>query len=225
MSHICTQLKLLEHEIKHYAHNANLARLIAVSKKFPVSDIREAASCGQLVFGENYPQELASKAHELAELNLEWHFIGNIQSNKTRLIADHAAWVHTLTSLQHARRLNEQRPVHLKPLQVLIEVNISNESAKHGLSEWSAILALAQSIQSLPNIQLRGLMGMASNAPEQAIVSQQFQKLKDYLTQLNHAGLELNQLSMGMSNDYPLALAAGATLIRIGSKIFGTRGA
>ena len=200
------------------------AKLIAVSKTYPVTAIIEAYQNTQRQFGENYAQELAQKAHELSQLtDIEWHFIGTIQSNKTKLIAENAAWVHTLTKLQHALRLNNQRPANMPPLQVLIEVNISNEASKGGLSNLADIIDLANKIKKLPNLNLRGLMGMAANCNDENILASQFDKLKLYLQELNNLGFNLDQLSSGMSNDYPIAIAHGATLVRIGSKIFGER--
>lgn len=198
--------------------------LIAVSKTFPTQLIQNAYLCGQRKFGESYPQELASKAQELIDLSIEWHFIGNIQSNKTKLIAEHASWVHTITQLQHAKRLNDQRPANMPPLQVLIEVNLSQESTKSGVNNLDEIIQLATEINSLPLLKLRGLMGIASNSSDQQLVKTQFQQLNTYLKQLQiHNFDQLDQLSMGMSQDYPLAIAAGATLVRVGSSIFGAR--
>lgn len=198
--------------------------LISVSKTFPQQLIQEAYACGQRKFGESYPQELATKAQELIDLNIEWHFIGNIQSNKTRLIAQYSSWVHTITQFQHAKRLNDQRPADMPPLQVLIEVNLSQESTKSGVNNLDEIIQLATEISSLPRLKLRGLMGMASNSNDQQLVKTQFQQLNTYLEQLQvHDFDQLDQLSMGMSQDYPLAIAAGATLIRVGSSIFGAR--
>lgn len=198
--------------------------LIAVSKTFPQQLIQEAYLYGQRKFGESYPQELATKAQELIDLSIEWHFIGNIQSNKTKLIAQHASWVHTITQFQHAKRLNDQRPADMPPLQILIEVNLSQESTKSGVNNLDEIIQLATEISSLPKLKLRGLMGMASNSSDQQLVKTQFQQLTTYLKQLQaHDFDQLDQLSMGMSQDYPLAIAAGATLVRIGSNIFGAR--
>lgn len=198
--------------------------LIAVSKTFPQQLIQEAYACGQCKFGESYPQELATKAQELIDLNIEWHFIGNIQSNKTRLIAQYSSWVHTITQFQHAKRLNDQRPIDMPPLQVLIEVNLSQESTKSGVNNLDEIIQLATEISSLPKLKLRGLMGMTSNSSDQQLVKTQFQQLTTYLKQLQaHDFDQLDQLSMGMSQDYPLAIEAGATLVRIGSNIFGAR--
>ena len=223
MPNIAQNLQHTQAAIDAIAHTHKV-ELIAVSKTFPSDLIRQAYTHGQRKFAESYPQELTQKVHELADLTIEWHFIGNIQSNKTKLIATQASWVHTLTKLQHAKRLNDQRPAELSPLQVLIEVNISQEANKQGVNNWQELLQLAQAIIQLPRIKLRGLMGMASASADQQLIRAQFQQLDSYLKQLNTQGLgNFDQLSMGMSADYPLAIETGATLVRIGSNIFGAR--
>lgn len=203
-------------------YNKNVS-LIGVSKMFPEAYIVEAYNAGLIKFGENYPQELAAKASNLNEYDIEWHFIGNIQSNKTRLIAENASWVHTIAKAQHAKRLNDQRPKDKPALQVLIEVNISNEKNKYGLISFDDILELATFIHSQPNLELRGLMGMASDTENEYIIRQQFNTLSELKNKLNQHGFDLSELSMGMSNDYKIAVECGATFIRIGSKIFGAR--
>jgi pyridoxal phosphate enzyme (YggS family) len=224
MTNIAQQITEIRQELTQHINNGCVASLIAVSKTYPPEAIQEAYhNAQQIAFGENYPQELANKVEQLKNLPLEWHFIGNIQSNKTKLIAENAAWVHTLTNLNHATRLNNQRPDHLMPLQVLIEVNISNESSKHGLSNLAEIIPLAKEINLLPNLKLRGLMGMASATDDVELIKSQFNQLKSYQQQLNEQGFNLDQLSMGMSGDYIHALECGATMIRIGSLIFGER--
>ena len=224
MTNITQRITKIRQELARPTNNGSAVNLIAVSKTIAIEAIQEAYhNAQQIAFGENYPQELASKAKQLQNLPLEWHFIGNIQSNKTKLIAENAAWVHTLANINHAKRLNNQRPAHLAPLQVLIEINISNESSKHGLSSFAEITTLAKEINSLPNLKLRGLMGMASATDNIELVKAQFNQLKDYQQQLNEQGFNLDQLSMGMSGDYIHALECGATMIRIGSLIFGER--
>lgn len=224
MTNINQQITKIREELTQYANDSCAVKLIAVSKTYPIETIQEAYNqAQQRVFGENYPQELANKANQLKNLSLEWHFIGNIQSNKTKLIAENAAWVHTLTSINHAKRLNDQRPTNLDTLQVLIEVNISNERSKHGLNSLEEIILLAHEINWLPNLKLRGLMGMASATDNVELVKSQFNQLKSYQQQLNEQGFNLDQLSMGMSGDYRHALECGATMIRIGSLIFGER--
>jgi pyridoxal phosphate enzyme (YggS family) len=224
MTNITQRITKIRQELIQQANNNCAASLIAVSKTIAIEAIQEAYhGAQQIAFCENYPQELANKVEQLKNLPLEWHFIGNIQSNKTKLIAENAAWVHTLTNLNHATRLNNQRPDHLPPLQILIEVNISNESSKHGLSNLAEITLLAKEINLLPNLKLRGLMGMASATDDVELIKSQFNQLKDYQQQLNKHGFNLDQLSMGMSGDYIHALECGATMIRIGSLIFGER--
>lgn len=223
MPNITQNLQQVNNSIKALAHEQKV-ELIAVSKTFPSTLVRQAYADGQRKFAESYPQELAQKTRELADLEIEWHFIGNIQSNKTKLIAQQASWVHTITKLQHAKRLNDQRPAELAPLQILIEVNISQESNKQGVTNWQELIQLAQAIMQLPRLKLRGLMGMAMATNDQQLIQAQFQQLGRYLEQLNTQGLgNFDQLSMGMSADYPLAIKAGATLVRIGSNIFGAR--
>ena len=223
MPNIAQNLQHAQAAIDAIAHTQKV-ELIAVSKTFPSALIRQAYTHGQRKFAESYPQELEKKVAELTDLAIEWHFIGNIQSNKTKLLAQQASWVHTITKLQHAKRLNDQRPAELAPLQVLIEVNISQESNKQGVNNWQELIQLAQVIMQLPRLKLRGLMGMASATNDQQLIQAQFQQLGRYLEQLNTQGLgNFDQLSMGMSADYPLAIKAGATLVRIGSNIFGAR--
>lgn len=223
MTSISDNLQQLKQELNYLQNGQQTVKLIAVSKMFPIPAIMAAVAAGQNTFGENYPQELANKAQQLSHLKLEWHFIGHFQSNKAKLLAHHAAWIHTLTTLDQATKLNKLRPAHLPPLQVLIQVNISHEQTKHGLSSFQEILKLARQIVHLPQLHLRGLMGMASNSADQDSITTQFQSLATYLSQLQQSGLAVDQLSMGMSNDYALAIKSGATLLRIGSKIFGAR--
>jgi hypothetical protein len=197
-------------------------QLLAVSKKQPLNAIVEAYTAGQRLFGENYAQEMAEKAQNLKHLAIEWHFIGPIQSNKTKLIAQNAAWVHSVDNLKIAQRLNEQVPADKAPLNVCIQVNISHEASKSGLSA-NETLALAQQIVALPNLRLRGLMAIP--APEVNFVQQRavFAQLRQLLQQLNQQGFNLDTLSMGMSDDMQAAIAEGATIVRIGTAIFGTR--
>ena len=197
-------------------------QLLAVSKKQPLNAIVEAYAAGQRLFGENYAQEMAEKAQNLKHLAIEWHFIGPIQSNKTKLIAQNAAWVHSVDNLKIAQRLNEQVPADKAPLNVCMQVNISHEASKSGLSA-NETLALAQQIVALPNLRLRGLMAIP--APEVNFAQQRavFAQLRQLLQQLNQQGFNLDTLSMGMSDDMQAAIAEGATIVRIGTAIFGTR--
>lgn len=222
MTNISANLQQLNHEIRSLN---NTTELIAVSKNFTTAAIVEAYQTGMRKFGENYPQELEQKALELANYpDIEWHFIGNIQSNKTKLIAKHATYVHTIAKEQHAKRLSDQRPVDKPKLKVMLEINISEEENKHGLApDFAAIKHLADYITSLPNLELCGLMGMASDSEDKDVIKKQFLQLTHYQDELNKHGFKIQELSMGMSNDYQLAIECGATLVRIGSKIFGVR--
>ena len=220
MKNIRESITSLRNEI---SFQKNQITIIAVSKTHPESAILTAIDAGQFDFGENYVQELSQKAEYLVNYPINWHFIGTIQSNKTSQIAKYASWVHTLTKEQHARRLNDQRPINLPPLNVLIEVNISGEENKGGLTNYKDIHTLATTIANLPNLRLKGLMGMASNTKDETVIKNQFKLLSSYLEQLNNKGFNLTELSMGMSNDYKLAIESGSTMVRIGSKIFGER--
>ena len=196
--------------------------LLAVSKTWPASDVRTAAACGQRAFGENYVQEGVDKIAALADLKLEWHFIGPLQSNKTRPVAEHFAWVHTIDRLKIAERLSVQRPEHLPPLQVCIQVNVSGEASKSGVAPQEAT-ALAHAVAKLPRLQLRGLMAVPEPTEDVGILSAQFDRLRGIYEELKTQGLPLDTLSMGMSHDLETAIAAGATMVRIGTAIFGAR--
>jgi hypothetical protein len=201
---------------------AGSVHLLAVSKTKPAAAIREAFAAGQQRFGENYVQEALEKIAELNDLPLEWHFIGPIQSNKTRPIAENFHWVHGIDRLKIAQRLNDARPAHLPPLNVCIEVNVSGEASKEGISP-DEVLDLAQAITKLPNLVLRGLMTIPAPTHDTALQHRQFSMLRTLLESLNQQGFTLNTLSMGMSDDFPAAIAEGATIVRIGSAIFGAR--
>lgn len=198
-------------------------RLIAVSKTQPAEAVAQAYACGQRDFGENYLQEALEKQAKLTELqDIQWHFIGPIQSNKTRAIAQHFAWIHSIDREKVAQRLNEQRPDNLPPAQVCIQVNIDDENTKAGIS-LAELPALAEAISRLPRLKLRGLMAIpaASNSLEQQ--HQAFAKLKQALDELNASGCALDTLSMGMSGDLEAAIAEGSTMVRVGTDIFGAR--
>ncbi len=196
--------------------------LLAVSKPWPAACVREAAACGQRAFGENYVQEGVAKIAELAELGLEWHFIGPLQSNKTRPVAEHFAWVHSIERLKIAERLSAQRPASLPPLQVCIQVNVSGEESKSGCAPAEAP-ALAAAVAALPNLRLRGLMAIPEPTDDAALQRRRFAALRDLLAALNRGGLALDTLSMGMSDDMEAAVAEGSTLVRVGTAIFGAR--
>ena len=214
----------LQQQLSQLQTNSNHSvKLIAVSKTMSSDKLVVAYQAGLTAFGENYLQEFKTKAEQLAHLPLEWHFIGTIQSNKSKIIAEHASYLHTLTKISHAIRINNQRPSTLPALKVLIEINISGETNKHGLSTETEIVALAEQIIQLPRLQLCGLMAMASDSTDEKLILAQFQTLRNWQQRLTQLGFSVPELSMGMSNDYPMAIAAGATMIRIGSKIFGKR--
>ena len=196
--------------------------LLAVSKTWPGSFVLEAARAGQKAFGENYVQEGVDKVRETALPDLEWHFIGPLQSNKTRLVAEAFQWVHSVDRLKIAERLSQQRPAHLPPLQICLQVNISNEDSKSGVPEED-VASLAQQIAYLPRLKLRGLMTIPAPAPEFAQQRAPFRRLRELYEQLNRNGFELDTLSMGMSNDIEAAIAEGSTLVRVGTAIFGER--
>ena len=197
--------------------------LVAVSKTFPAADIREVYAAGQRDFGENYIQEWFGKTEELADLpDIVWHLIGDVQSNKTRQVAERAHWVHTIGRLKTAQRLSRQRPSEMPPLQVCIEVNIAGEAAKHGVPPDEAV-ALAVEVAKLPNIQVRGLMCVAEAGADEAALKKQFDTMRGLLADLNAAGVAADVLSMGMSGDMETAVSCGATHVRIGSAIFGRR--
>ena len=197
-------------------------KLVAVSKAQPAAAIREAYIAGQAIFGENYLQEALDKQAQLGDLNIEWHFIGPIQSNKTQPISQHFSWVHSIDRLKIAQRLNESRPDDLPPLQVCIQVNVSNEDSKSGVLP-DDVTALAAEIGKLPKLRLRGLMAIP--APTHDINQQiaQFKRVRQCYDALLAKGFTLDTLSIGMSDDYPAAIAQGATLVRIGSALFGAR--
>jgi pyridoxal phosphate enzyme (YggS family) len=200
----------------------NCACLVAVSKTFPATAILEAHAAGQRQFGESYVMEALPKLAQLADLALEWHFIGPIQSNKTRQIAAHFDWVHGVDREKIAQRLSEQRPAGMPPLQVCIQVNISAETSKSGVAPEDAV-ALARATAAMPNLRLRGFMAI----PEPNLAPQQqrdrFRRVAQLLAAARCDGLDLDTLSMGMSDDLEAAICEGSTLVRVGSAIFGAR--
>jgi hypothetical protein len=198
-------------------------RLVAASKTFPAQAIREAAGAGQRDFGENYVQEALTKIEALADLALVWHFIGPIQSNKTRAIAESFHWVHSLDREKIARRLSESRPAHLPPLKVCIEVNLSGEASKSGVAP-QAVAALARQVGALPRLALRGLMAIPEPTPDAQLQRRRFRILRELKDELVRSGIALDTLSMGMSADLEAAIAEGSTMVRVGTAIFGQRG-
>jgi pyridoxal phosphate enzyme (YggS family) len=196
--------------------------LVAVSKTQPPERVREAHAAGQRAFGENYVQEAVEKMEALAGLDLEWHLIGPLQSNKTRLAAARFHWVQTVQSERIARRLSAQRPPHLGALNVLIQVNVSGEASKSGAAPQD-VAVLASAVARLPNLRLRGLMAIPEPGADPARLRAQFRGLRELFERLGREGLALDTLSMGMSDDLEMAVAEGATMVRVGSAIFGAR--
>jgi PLP dependent protein len=196
--------------------------LVAVSKGKSAENVRQAATAGVTDFGENYLQEALAKLDQLGGLELQWHYIGQIQSNKTRAIAQRFAWVHSLDRMDIARRLSEQRPFHAPPLQVCLQVALIAEPAKGGI-EPGSLPALAAAVAQLPRLHLRGLMCIPPPQPDVSAERAVFARLRELKDQLNANGLKLDTLSMGMSADFESAIAAGATMVRIGTALFGAR--
>jgi len=207
---------------QRYNRNPDQVQLLAVSKTKPAADIRAAFAAGQTHFGENYLQEALTKISEINEDSIVWHFIGAIQSNKTRDLAEHFDWVHSVDRLKIARRLSEQRPANMPALNICLEVNISEEASKAGLS-LNQLEEMAAEIMPLPNIRLRGLMAIPAKADSLQQQRAIFSQLKQALLKLQIKYPQLDTLSMGMSNDMEAAIAEGSTIVRIGTAIFGAR--
>lgn len=205
-----------------YHRPPNSVQLLAVTKNQPIQAILKAIAAGQKAFGENYLQEAVSKIQALADHQLEWHFIGTIQANKTSEIAQNFSWVHSIDRLKIAERLNAQRPLHMLPLNLCIQVNIDNEATKAGV-RFEEIAPLAQRIIKLPNVKLRGLMAIPILRKTFAEQCKPFRALRMAFDELLSLGLDLDTLSMGMSADLSAAIAEGATILRIGTRIFGER--
>lgn len=226
MTTISTNLQAVRVRIAAAAQLAGRAvediRLLAVSKTFPPERVREAAQAGQIAFGENYLQESLEKIAALADLGLEWHFIGPLQSNKTRPVAEYFSWVHGIERLKIAERLSAARGAARPPLQVCIQVNVSGEASKSGVSPGEAA-ALAHAVAGLPNLRLRGLMAIPEPTDDMPLARQRFAMLRELREVLNEAGMALDTLSMGMSHDLEAAILEGATIVRVGTAIFGER--
>ena len=223
MSTIADNIGLVSQRIRAAAEavqrDPDSVHLLAVSKTKPAQAVREAYAAGLRDFGENYLQEALSKQVELTDLPLSWHFIGPIQSNKTRAIAEHFAWVHSVDRLKIAQRLSEQRPAELPPLNICIQVNVSGEASKSGCTP-ADLPALATAITALPRLTLRGLMAIPEPTDDRAAQDAAFATVRDLQASLN---LPLDTLSMGMSHDLESAIAQGATWVRIGTALFGAR--
>lgn len=203
--------------------SADAVRLLAVSKTFGVDAVAAAHAAGQSAFGENYIQEGVEKILALKSLQLEWHCIGPVQGNKTRLVAEHFDWVQSIDRIKIAQRLDQQRPEHLAPLQVCLQVNVDGGPTKSGVSP-EAVVELAQAVAALPRLRLRGLMCIPEPAPDFEMARDVFARAKDLLDRLNNLGLQLDTLSMGMTADLEAAIHAGSTMVRVGTAIFGGRG-
>ena len=223
---IATQLHNVRARIEKACQDAGRApgcvQLLAVSKTFGPDAVRQAFAAGQSAFGENYIQEAVEKIIALAELPLQWHCIGPVQSNKTKLVAEHFDWVHTVDRLKIAQRLSEQRPPHKPPLQVCIQVNVDGGQTKSGVQPEEA-LALAQSVALLPRLRLRGVMSIPEPAPDFVAACALFMGVRAVFDALNAQGFGLDTISMGMSSDLEAAIHEGSTLVRVGTAIFGGR--
>jgi PLP dependent protein len=215
------------HEAERNARRVkNSVRLLAVSKTFPCEAVLQLADLGQRAFGENYVQEAVDKiakcADQRPDLSIEWHFIGPIQSNKTKPIAEKFAWVHSIEREKIAQRLNDQRPTSMPPLNVCIQLNVSGEVSKSGCAP-SEVMAIAKAISALPNLSLRGVMAIPEATQNDEQLRLQFGLAQAAFNRLNHEGYSVDTLSIGMSADLDVAIACGATIVRIGSAIFGKR--
>lgn len=197
-------------------------RLVAVSKQQPAESVRAAAAAGQLEFGENYPQEALAKLERLADLPLVWHFIGQLQANKTRAVAENFTWVQTVDRERIAARLSAQRPFHAPPLEVLLQVRLVDEPGKGGV-EPAELPRLAEIVAGLPRLRLRGLMCIPPPADSEAAQRVPFARLRELLEGLNRGGHSMDTLSMGMSDDLEAAIREGATIVRVGTAVFGPR--
>lgn len=215
-------LERIRHAEARYHRQQGSVDLLAVSKTFSSACIRQAAELGQRHFGENYVQEALPKVRSLLDLGLDWHFIGHLQSNKTAVVAEHFSWVHSVDRLKIAARLNAQRPRNLPPLQICLEVNVSGERSKSGC-DIAALPTLALEVAKLPRLQLRGLMALPAPTDDMAIQRASFRRLRVAMEELLAFGIALDTLSMGTSRDLEAAIAEGATLVRVGTAVFGER--
>lgn len=226
MKSLAESFKIVRQQITEACNRANRSAdsvaLLAVSKTRSVDEIRAAAATGQVAFGENYLQESVEKIEELSELNLEWHFIGPIQSNKTRPIAEHFDWVHSVDRLKIAQRLSDQRPETASDLNICIQLNISAEDQKAGCSV-AEFPALARQIAALPKLCLRGIMVIPEATDDEELLRQRFRHTAELLDQLKADIPTLDTLSMGMSGDIDAAISEGSTMVRVGTALFGPR--
>tara|TARA_R110000782_G_scaffold39383_3_gene91520 strand:+ start:1183 stop:1866 length:684 start_codon:yes stop_codon:yes gene_type:complete len=213
---------LLASAAKAAGREPGAVKLLGVSKKQPVSKILEAASAGLRDFGENFVQEGLDKIDQTRDRNLTWHFIGHLQNNKTRVVAESFDWVHTIDNLKTARRLNDQRPESLGKLNICLQVNIDNEESKSGITA-DELPGLAASVSTLPRLSLRGLMCLPMERPDEEKQREPFARLRKLAESLHKDGIETDTLSMGMSGDFRAAILEGATIVRIGTALFGER--
>ena len=226
MSSITANLQAVRRRIESAAgaagRPAQSVRLVAVSKTFAPAAVRDAAQAGQRDFGENYAQEGVEKIRELRSLGLIWHYIGPIQSNKTRAIAEYFDWVHSIDRAKIAARLSEARDAGLPELQVCIQVNVSGEASKSGVAPQE-VAGLAKQLAGFSRLKLRGLMAVPEPTPDEALQRRRFAELRELRDRLNREGFAMDTLSMGMSADLEAAIAEGATMVRVGTAIFGER--
>lgn len=226
MSKITDNLVLVQQRISRAlasaGRDADATQLLAVSKTKPAAAIREAYAAGQRCFGENYLQEALEKQQQLTDLDIEWHYIGPLQSNKTRSIAEHFSWVHSVDRAKIARRLSEQRPADLPPLNICLQVNVDREESKSGVY-LEDVPALFNDIKDLPGICIRGLMAIPAACEDAEQQRHSFARLQTALLEIKQQNPAMDTLSMGMSGDLESAIAAGSTIVRIGTDIFGAR--
>jgi pyridoxal phosphate enzyme (YggS family) len=226
MTTISARLQAVQARIERAAEAAgrppNDIRLVAVSKTFPAETIRQAHEAGQRDFGENYLQEAVGKIGLLRDLSIAWHYIGPIQSNKTRPIAERFSWVHSVDRLKIAQRLSESRPAALGPLEVCIQVNVSGEPSKSGVAPGE-VPELAREVARLPGLRLRGLMAIPEPTTDETLQRSRFRVLRELKEGIAASGLPMDTLSMGMTDDLESAIAEGATIVRVGRAIFGER--
>lgn len=227
MNNIATRLQQVQQRIaaaeQRFGRPPHSVKLLAVSKTRSINDLRIAIAAGQRCFGENYVQEALEKMALLASERLEWHFIGDIQANKTKAIAQNFAWVHSVSRWKIAQRLNEYRFAHLPPLNICLQVNVSQEISKAGVS-LAELPALALAVNKLPRLKLRGLMAIPAPCADFTRQRLPYRQLHEALIELQTKGLTLDTLSTGMTNDLEAAIAEGSTVVRIGTAIFGERG-
>lgn len=223
---ICDNLQIIGRQIREaeqrYQRLENSVKLLAVSKTKPLEDIEQALACGQVAFGENYAQEMAEKAQHGSLKAVEWHYIGPMQSNKTKWVAEYATWVHSVDRLKIAKRLHEQRTADRPALQVCLQVNISRESSKSGLLP-DQVKPLIEEMSALDRLCIRGLMAIPAATKDFQEQRMAFAQVRELYESLNAQGFALDTLSMGMTNDMEAAIAEGATMVRIGTAIFGAR--